>query len=118
MTQTRLDQFVLVIVILSNMVLCTVLAVTLRTTPADVSEQLTAIVVDLNETHAGIRDELNEIKLVMKSRGEWIEGVDATLTERTKDRVFKSQVIEWQSQFSKMNPGVKVPALPIYEPPK
>ena len=100
----------------SNMVLVSLLVLKLHTTPADVQRQVvdlsTQLTMATQSVEASVRvctDNITEVQAEMGRRGEWMQSIDEELVNRTKDRIYRSEVQQWVKQAKELNPALDLP---------
>ena len=85
------------------------------TKPRDVLQAVNVLRLDLVSSIQQALTDIAEIHIEMEKRGSWMKAVDLDLENRTRDRVFRSEVSTMLEQLAAENPELKVPTLPDLE---
>ena len=115
---TRQTAILLYTSVASNVLLAFVMIIKLQTTPSDVanrvgqlSTQLTVAVQAVESSVKHVAEDVTAINDELDRRGVRIEAIESELTERTKDRIFRSKIERWAGQVRELNPQLKIPAI-------
>ena len=115
---TRQTAILLYTSVASNVLLAFVMIIKLQTTPSDVanrvgqlSTQLTVAVQAVESSVKHVAEDVTAINDELDRQGVRIEAIESELTERTKDRIFRSEIERWAGQVRELNPQLKIPAI-------
>ena len=113
---TRSTTALLYVSVISNLVLAFMMIVKLQMTPAEVYNKVSSLSTQISmslqtvEMHVGeVSKNVGDISTEMERRGEWMRSIDDELANRTKDRIYRSEVKRWVEQVREINPQLKVP---------
>ena len=121
---TRSTTALLYVSVISNLVLAFMMIVKLQMTPAEVYNKVSSLSTQISmslqtvEMHVGeVSKNVGDISTEMERRGEWMRSIDDELANRTKDRIYRSEVKRWVEQVREINPQLKVPDIDAIQKP-
>ena len=121
---TRSTTALLYVSVISNLVLAFMMIVKLQMTPAEVYNKVSSLSTQISmslqtvEMHVGeVSKNVGDISTEMERRGEWMRSIDDELANRTKDRIYRSEVKRWVRQAKELNPSLDLPDIDAIQKP-